>query len=402
MMWRGIQILAKQGITFLIFIICSRLLDPYLFGIYNYVIAIIFLLIIFSDFGISSATSKYVAEYNSTNPEKLKSVLFSSATLIISLSILVSLVVIIFGKPYLNDKYVYVLCLLPIILFAPLTSLYDGILIGLKKFKKLSIITTIIGSISIIFIYYLISKYELFGALIAQNIYYILLFLSLAFSYRGHERRIDRSIMRDIGNYSLIIGIASIGLLIYGRIDVIFLGHYNYIIEIDYYEIVNKMLLIILTPFTIIAQVIAPDIVKYFARKEYTKIRNKFVKYILLSLCLATIITILFGLSKNFIIANLFPDYNNQTVSYIFNIMLIAFFTQMLNGIIPRGFVYATGHAKLSANFLIIFGIIHIFMNYFFINEFGYIGIIYSFIITRVVADLSFIFTYWLILKKYE
>jgi hypothetical protein len=42
----GTGYFGKQGITFLIFILCARLLTPYNFGIYNYALAIIFFLII--------------------------------------------------------------------------------------------------------------------------------------------------------------------------------------------------------------------------------------------------------------------------------------------------------------------------------------------------------------------
>ena len=56
--WRSLQIFGKQGIVFLIFILCAKMLIPYDFGIYNYVLAIVFLLIMFGDFGISTATSK--------------------------------------------------------------------------------------------------------------------------------------------------------------------------------------------------------------------------------------------------------------------------------------------------------------------------------------------------------
>ena len=68
--WRSLQIFGKQGITFLIFILCAKLLTPYDFGLYNYALAIIFFFIIFGDFGISAATSKYVAEYNAINKDK--------------------------------------------------------------------------------------------------------------------------------------------------------------------------------------------------------------------------------------------------------------------------------------------------------------------------------------------
>ena len=125
--WRSLQIFGKQGITFLIFILCAKLLIPYEFGIYNYVLAIILFLIVFADFGMSTATSKYVTEYNITDKEKLKSVLFNSGIIILGLTFIVSSVVLLFGKFYLGEKYIYVLYLLPLIFLIPITPLYAGI-----------------------------------------------------------------------------------------------------------------------------------------------------------------------------------------------------------------------------------------------------------------------------------
>ena len=74
LIWRGLQVLGKQGVIFAILILAAKLLDPYTFGVYNYILAIILFLVMFGDFGISTATSKYVAEYNATDKNKLKSV----------------------------------------------------------------------------------------------------------------------------------------------------------------------------------------------------------------------------------------------------------------------------------------------------------------------------------------
>ena len=60
----------KDGVNFVIFILAAKLLSPYEFGVYNYVLAAIFFLILFGDFGISMAASKYVAEYQATAPDK--------------------------------------------------------------------------------------------------------------------------------------------------------------------------------------------------------------------------------------------------------------------------------------------------------------------------------------------
>ena len=60
--WRISQLLMKDGINFLIFIFAAKLLVPYEFGIFNYVMALVFFFILFGDFGISVAASKFVAE----------------------------------------------------------------------------------------------------------------------------------------------------------------------------------------------------------------------------------------------------------------------------------------------------------------------------------------------------
>src|SRR3989344_1876317 len=171
-LWRSLQIFGKQGIIFLIFILCAKLLSPYGFGIYNYVLAIIFFLIIFGDFGISTATSKYVAEYNVTDKKKLKSVLFNSGIIILGLTLLITLITITIGPWYLKEKYVYVLYLLPLIFLAPMTSLYDGIYRGLKRFKQLAVLSIIVGILSVPFVFLLVKHYGLIGALISQNLFY--------------------------------------------------------------------------------------------------------------------------------------------------------------------------------------------------------------------------------------
>jgi len=398
--WRSLQIFGKQGITFLIFILCAKLLTPYDFGIYNYILTITFILAIFSDFGISTATSKYVAEYNVIDKEKLKSVLFNSGIIIIFLTTAISLAVLFFGKVYFGEEYNYVLYLLPLVFFIPISSLYDGIYRGLKKFKFIAIVSIIVGLISLSFIYILINQYGLIGALISQNLFYFLLVIALAFGYRDFNFKINKDIIKKIGKYSLVIGIGSIGWIIYSRIDILFLGHYGFIEEIGYYEILNKILMIFLTPFLIISQVISPNITQHFIKRKYEAIKIKFKKYLLLSFILSILIVFFIFFTNRYLISNFLNEYDVPEMYLILNLMLIIFFTQMLNGIIPLGFVNATGHAKLSTYFLVFFGIIHVILNYILLNWYGFIGIIYSIVLTKCTADLVFIYAYHKILSK--
>ena len=277
--WRSLQTFGKQGITFLIFIISAKLLIPYEFGIYNYVLAIIFFLIIFGDFGISTATSKYVAEYNATDKEKLKLILFNSGVMILGLTVLITILTLLLGKFFLEEKYVYVLYLLPLIFLAPMTSLYDGIYRGLKKFKKLAIISIIVGVVSLSFVYFLIKSYGLIGALIAQNLFYLILFLTLALGYREFSFKWDREVMKKVGRYSFTYGLAIIGNYLFIRFGILILGHYNYIEQIGTYELLNKIFMILVLPFTMLGQVVAPNFSVFSAKKKYRVIYNKLKFY---------------------------------------------------------------------------------------------------------------------------
>ena len=265
--WRGLQLAVKDGVSFIIFILAAKFLNPYEFGVYNYVLAVIFFLILFGDFGISVAASKYVAEYQATDPEKLKYVLFNSGLVILVLTILVTAATLLLGPGFLQEKYLYVLYILPIIFLAPMTSLYDGIYRGLRKFQQLALLSTGVSLISLGFIYYLIRKYGLIGALLSQNLFYLFLFLILAFCYRDFLFKLNREILKSVGFYALVIGIIHVSAFLYTRVDILVLGSFDLIVEIGYYEIVNKVLMLMQLPFLVYAQVQAPDIVASYCRE---------------------------------------------------------------------------------------------------------------------------------------
>lgn len=393
--WRVLQIGGKHGITFLIFVLVAKLLIPYDFGIYNYVLAIVFLLIIFADFGISIATSKYVAEYNVTNKEKLKSVLFNSGIIILGLAIIITLITIFFGKFYLGDKYIYVLYLLPLIFFIPMTSLYDGIYRGLKKFKHLSIISIIVGLFSLSFVYLLIKQYGLIGALIAQNLFYFILFLALAFGYREFHFKLNKGVMKSIGFYSIIIGMSSLGFFLYTRIGVLILGHFGYIIEIGYYEIITKIFLLLAIPFTILGQVIAPNITGQTSKKKYGLVRTRFIKYLFVSIFLGIILALIIFFTLPIIMKLFLPQYFNQNFLKMLTLLLIIFPLTATSGLLANGFTIATGKAKYGL-LTIPFGIVNVFLSFIFVINFGFLGVIYAIIIS---STLNRGLTYYLLYK---
>ena len=394
--WRSLQIFGKQGITFLVFIICAKLLVPYEFGIYNYVLATIFFLIMFGDFGISTATSKYVAEYNATDKEKLKSVLFNSGVIILGLTIIITILTLIIGPLYLKDKYIYVLYLLPLMFLTPMTSLYDGIYRGLKKFKQLAILSLIVGFISLSFVYFLIRSYGLIGALIAQNLFYLLLLLALAFGYREFNFKWNIKTIREIGKYSLIVGTASLGYIFLTKINVLILGYFNYVIEIGLYEINNKIMLMLLLPFTILCQIISPNITNMHCSNKTKEINIKIKKYLLLSFGIGIIISILIYLIIPIFINYFLKEYAHTELVWIIRIFLIILPFNLTSHVLANGFSISTGHASINTKMLLIFGIINISTLPLILLYFKFIGFVYFIALLQILTNISFI-TYYLI-----
>jgi len=398
--WRALQVFGKQGIVFLIFILAAKLLIPYDFGIYNYVLAIVFFLIMFADFGISTATSKYVAEYNTTDKEKLKSVLFNSGIIILGLTLFISLITLLFGKFYLGYNYVYVIYLLPLIFLIPMTSLYDGIYRGLKKFKYLSIISILVGLFSLSFVYLLVRQYGLVGALVAQNLFYLILFLALACGYREFHFKLNKTVMNDIGKYAFVYGIAVFGYYLFSRMDVLILGHFGYINEIAIYELINKIFLILIMPFAIIGQVVAPNFARDYALKKYKKIYGKLKKYTILFLVIAIIMGLVTWLIIPQIIKLFFENYYGPIFYQIFPISLIIFMVHVSASAVDHGIIIPTGYARLMSSLYIILGIFNLILSLILLNLLGFMGVIYATLISMVTMVFGLRTLYFWKIKK--
>jgi len=354
----------------------------------------------FADFGISTATSKYVAEYNVTDKEKLKSVLFNSGIIILGLTIIISLITIFFGKIYLGDKYVYVLYLLPLIFLVPMTSLYDGIYRGLKKFKHLSIVSIIVGLFSLSFVYILIKQYGLTGALIAQNLFYFILFLALAFGYREFHFKLNKSAMKEVGIYSFMFGMAILGYYLFSRVGVIILGYFGYIVEISTYELLNKIFMMLILPFSMLGQVVAPNFAVLSAKKDYKKIYFKLKKYTMIFFIISIFLGILLYLVLPPIFKLFFPGYYNKLFFSFFPFLLLIFIITISTHTIDVGLIVPTGYAYIMSYLYIPLGILNIILAIIFIKYLGALGVIYASLIANLIMVFSIRF--WYFVKIYK
>jgi len=283
---------------------------------------------------------------------------------------------------------------------APISSLNDGIYRGLKRFKELAIISVSVGVLAVGFVYFLVSQYGLIGALMSQSLFYLLLVLVLTFRYGLIKTKIDKKLMKTIIKYSSVIGFTAIAYYFYTKADIIILGHFNYINEIGYYEIVNKIFEIIKLPTLILATVTAPAITKYYAEKKYDIVKKKFLKHLYYSLIFGIILSIFLYIIIPPLIELFFNQYFIPETILIFKLLLLILPIRIIATIISQSHTIATGNAHFSLWTMIPAGILNIILDFVFIYYFGFIGVVYSTLICFTFATSSFILLYYIKLNK--
>lgn len=397
--WRALQIFGKQGFSFLIFFICAQLLNSFDFGIYNYILAIVYLLVIFSDFGISLATSKEIAERKALGEkDNLKKVAFNSFILILGLSILVAAVAIILFNFIFTDKTNYLTYILPLVFLIPISALYDGIYRGLKKFKELSAITTINGLFSLFFVYFFVDNYGLTGALVSQLLFYVFLSISLSVALKLNFflKQVDLTIIKKIFYYSLLVGLSNVGYFLYTRVDVLFLGFFNLVEEISYYEIINKIFMIVLLPITILGTVVAPNTAKNSILQRYDYLFKKIKTESFLLLIVGLITSILFFFLLPIIFENFFPSYDLNILEKMLLPILLLIPFRFFSSYVTVGYITPSGNVKITTILLLVFGIFNAFLDFIFIAKWGLMGVIFATILSQlpyiIIKDTLFFF----------
>jgi O-antigen/teichoic acid export membrane protein len=395
--WRIFQIFSQQGITFLIFILAAKVLTPYDFGVYTYTLTFIFLLVLFGDFGITTATSKYVAQYNLNDKDKLKSILFNSTILISSLTFIIVVLAFVLGPKYLGERFTYILYVLPLVFLVPMTALYDGVYRGLKKFKQLTIISFCVSLISVFLVYFFIKNFGLIGALIAQDIFYFILLVALILNYREFHFYFDKRVFKEVGSYSLVYGLAVVGNYLFIRSGILILGHYNYIEQIASYELINKVYTILLMPFSLVGQVVAPNFAVLVAEKQYKKIYLKAVKYTIIFFLIGLILALIFYFVLPIIFEFFFQKYFLR--DYFGKTFLLCTLIYMCNvwaATFDSGILIPTGYANLMAKFYLFLGLFGVLLSVILLKAFGFLGVFMSFAISSFTMVVGLRIIYFL------
>lgn len=382
--WRAVYILFKQGTVLLIFAISAKTLTVNEFGLYSFVMTVIISMTMLGDFGFSTAVSKFTAEYSLLPKEDLKKMLFSclvvSFALCLLLAVLITLLVLLFKADYMS-LFAFVL---PLIFLIPMVSLFDGFYRGLKKFKSLGKFSIFAGGLAVPISLLLVHQLGMLGALLSQSLYYLIILIFFVINVKISISNFEPYLAKKILKSSLIIGSVSVGYFMFTGINSIILGLYGFFDELATFELINKLLVILVVPFAILAQVLAPNLTILNSKKSYSELYEKVIKYTVFSYSAAIVVGLFAYVSMPFIIETFFAEYHTNLFFELFPIILAIFVVDLTA---DRGIAVPIGYEGLMLRMYIFVAVLNLVTCLVAVNLFGYKGVMFvTFMFTLLVS----------------
>ncbi|MEK6924677.1 MAG: oligosaccharide flippase family protein [Nanoarchaeota archaeon] len=346
-LWRALQIGFRQGAYLLIFLISAAFLSPIDFGKLSLLLAIVLLISTIGNLGLSSAVSKFIAESSIKHDLKIKTIVSSSFFLGFLVSAVLLVLSIIYNY-YFQSVNFYFLFLTPVIVFTSLIGVYDGLYVGLKRFKSLAILTIIPSILSILFTFWCVKNYSLTGALISQGVFYGVNFfflfipnISLTFG------RFSGPLIKKMFSYSIVIAVANVSLFLYTRFVLFILNSQGSIELVGYYELVIRILFVLINIFAAIGIILGPRKIEEHISFGKDHIRKQLVKHSKLSFYFSIIILLFLYLTFPLVLKNLFPEYYNSDFLFIFHVVSLIFPLYAIEAVVSNGYITPLGYAKI-------------------------------------------------------
>jgi len=248
-------------------LLLARLLLPELFGLYNLVLSIVLIAIIFTDFGINGTALRYISEAIGKNKtDQARSYFKYLFKLKGVITLIVILFLILIAKPlsfsFFNKPESYWPLIVATVYILAISSkdLFLNLFYALRDIKKISIVESILQLSKIVLAYLVIlfiPQEQVISAIflaLAVSIF-ISLLVSMAILgrknvglYFGKSIPINKS---KILNYLKFMSLTAVSLVLFGSIDTLMLGRYVDTTFIGYYRAALSLVLTIAALFSI-------------------------------------------------------------------------------------------------------------------------------------------------------
>ena len=375
-LWRALQTAARQGVLFAFALYAAARLGPEDFGAYSYVLAVTMLLVVVAEFGVSAAVSKRVAEAEATAQGAVRAIVGDALVMTLATSTAALAVLVVVVEGVLGNRYLYAAS--PLLYLVPAASVYDGVFRGSRRFARLSLLATGAGLTGLALGLALIEAWGLVGALAAQVGLYGLLLGTLAIGYGAIQVRPTWASVRELGGYSVYIGVANVGHFLYTRVDSVVLGAFGYLVAVGHYELIYNVFLLLLVPFGILGQVIAPQVSGHYARRAYGRVYRGFVVLLVSLLGVGALLALAVAAVGLEVLGWALPQYRNEMAVQMLSLLLYVLPVKVAGTALAPGFVTATGHAGILTVNTLVFGVMNVALDYLLVLRFGYIGVVYA------------------------
>ena len=202
--------LAGKGLALLAGILVARFLGKESFGEYGVIRNTILTIGIFSTFGLGYTATKFIADFKTSKPEKLKIFIKYANTITLLFSGVMGVLLYIFADKVAIDilkikDLGYALRFLAIlIVFNAITTTQIGMLAGFGKFKELAQINAVVGVLTFLLTVVLTYYYKFEGALLALVLVQA---LNCVFNFFMVKKALPKNVSYDISDKNLFYNI---------------------------------------------------------------------------------------------------------------------------------------------------------------------------------------------------
>ncbi|WP_394740089.1 flippase [Natronococcus roseus] len=248
----------------------ARLLDPEGYGLMFLALSVIGVVKIFSQLGISSSASRYVANYKETNSGQIPHILRFSFLLNLIILLVVCIVFLLLhshlaaliGEP---DLIPFLLIGVFYIIFSTSISFTQDILQGFEAIKASAVLTGIRGAIRpILAIGFVLLGFGALGAFVGYILAYAIggiigLIYTYNQYYRGKEQtQREKGIRRRIIEYSVPITATSTAKVLDNHIDVLLIGFFLNPTAVAFYTVSKRVIGFVEAPMSALGFTLSP------------------------------------------------------------------------------------------------------------------------------------------------
>ncbi|MER3406965.1 MAG: hypothetical protein C4278_00830 [Patescibacteria group bacterium] len=399
--WFYLSEFVSKASRFFVFIIIARILGREEFGVFNYVLALLSLFFLFSDFGLGDILIRDFQQKE--NKEKIIKETFTLKFYLNIVIFLISFLGLFFLKDFSKLFLLYLILGLYFI-FNNLRYHFNSLF--LTSFKAFNIfILNLVEGFLLIFSLLIFSLF--FKSALAIGLGYLFsAFLIFSFSYFVYQKNFKFKLKEKINQINIFyyfkngLPLVFFGLLgyVFFTTDQIIIGHFRSFSELGIYSVASKIILSLVPIGALLSSAIFP----YISRKiyNYQEIKKYFFIFIYLELILAFLTVVFCYLFSPFLIGFAFGKEFLDSLPLIYILIWILVFmfpVQFLDKLL-----FSYNKQWLDFWLTLIPAILNLILNIYLVPIYGVYGAIFSSIVSQI---LNFVLTFsasYYVIEKYS